>query len=160
VSESDAAALRALLRSRPIAALGTLHDSEPFVSMVPFAIAGSPPRFVVHVSGLAAHTRDMDRDGRVSLLVTAEPGGDVTPQAVARVTIQGDAARLDEEDAFHAQARAAYLARFPESEPMFGFGDFALFAITPRSARLVGGFAQARSFAAEGIANALNALEG
>jgi heme oxygenase (biliverdin-IX-beta and delta-forming) len=150
-----AQALRALIGGQRIAALGTLHAGEPYVSMVPFALAGSPPRLVVHVSALAAHTKDMLQDPRVSVLVAAQPGPDVAPQAVPRVTIQGDAAMVDEGDAAYAAARTAYLARFPESEPMFGFGDFSIFAIAPRSLRLVAGFAQAKTITPETFAEAM-----
>ena len=41
--------------------------------------------------------------------------------------------------------RDAYLARFPEAEPLTGFGDFSFFAIRPAQARFVAGFAQAMS---------------
>lgn len=148
IDPSLAESLRKLLREQRIAALGTLHDGEPFVSMAPFALLASPPRFVIHVSRLAAHTKDMLRDGRVSLLVSAQPDAQTAPQAVPRVTIQGDAAPLDDDDAGHAVAKSAYLERFPEGEPMFGFGDFSLFLVTPRALRFVAGFAQAFSVTA------------
>ena len=155
IDPSFAESLRKLLREQRIAALGTLHDGEPFVSMVPFALLASPPRFVIHVSGLAAHTKDMLRDGRVSLLISAQPDAQTAPQAVPRVTVQGDATPLDEEDEGYAGAKAAYLERFPEGEPMFGFGDFSIFLIVPRTLRLVAGFAQAKTLTADGFAEAI-----
>ena len=148
-------AVRALLSGQRIASLGTLHEGEPYVSMVPFALLASPPRFVVHVSGLAAHTKDMLRDGHVSLMVCGAPDEQTLPQAVPRMTIQGDAAPIGDEDAIHAEAKRAYLERFPESEPMFGFGDFALFAIEPRAVRVVAGFAQAKTLTPQGLARIL-----
>ena len=155
IDPSLAESLRKLLREQRIAALGTLHDGEPFVSMVPFALLASAPRFVIHVSGLAAHTKDMLRDGRVSLLVSAQPDAHTAPQAVPRVTVQGDAAPLDEGHDDYAIAKAAYLERFPEGEPMFGFGDFSIFLIAPRTLRLVAGFAQAKTLTADGLAEAI-----
>lgn len=53
----------------------------------------------------------------------------------------------------HDDARAAYLARLPESAELFSFGDFSLFAISVLSAHFVGGFAQARSLTAAGFAD-------
>ena len=47
--------------------------------------------------------------------------------------------------------------RFPDTEPMFGFGDFSLFLIAPEAGRLVGGFAQARSLRGEEVLEALAA---
>lgn len=155
MTPDQAASLRAILLQQPVAALGTLHDAQPFVSMVPFALVGDGAALVIHVSQLAAHTRDMLLHPQVSVLVMAPPGPDTLPQALPRVTIQGEAEQLDEDAPLHAAARAAYLARFPDSEPMFGFGDFSLFVIRPSSLRLVGGFAQARTLAPEDLVAAL-----
>ena len=70
-------ALARLLRSRATAALGTLHAGAPYVSMVPYAIAAEG--FLVHVSTLAAHTKDMLADARVSLLVAEAEGEAKSP---------------------------------------------------------------------------------
>jgi putative heme iron utilization protein len=148
-----AEALRALLRGQGVAALGTLHDGAPYVSMVPFVLLPDASRVVIHVSSLAAHTRDMLADPRVSLLVVAAP--DVPAQATARVTLQGRAEQLGADSALHAAARAAYLARFPHSAQTFGFADFSLFAIAPEAVRFVGGFAQARSLSPTTLAELL-----
>lgn len=148
--------LRTLLERQRIASLGTLHTGEPYVSMVPFALLPGGD-FIVHVSALAAHTKDMLQSPRVSLLVIAPLEADASPQALARVTIQADAGPLDESTPQHAEARAAYLGRFPQSAQTFELPDFALFAIRPRSLRLVGGFAQAKTLTPEGFARALSA---
>ncbi len=72
-------AMAHLLRERRTAALGTLRTGAPFVSMVPYAIAADGSGFVVHVSKLAAHTKDMLADARVSLLVAdAQSRGEVS----------------------------------------------------------------------------------
>ncbi|MEZ5064048.1 MAG: pyridoxamine 5'-phosphate oxidase family protein [bacterium] len=156
MSSGHVEALRGLLAAQPIAALGTLHGGAPYVSMTPFATV--PGRgFAIHVSGLAAHTKDMLENPAVSLLVIQWPNPAVSPQAAARCTIRGTARRCGESDPDHAAARRAYLARFPDTEPMFGFGDFSLFLIAPEAGRLVGGFAQARSLRGEEVLEALAA---
>jgi len=146
--------LRLLLRQQPIAALGTLHRGEPYVSMVPFALDEAGPAFLIHVSGLSPHTRDMLERPRVSLLVVAPDDGG-RPQARARATIQGDAAPLERGSGRYAEARALYLQRFPEAVDTFALGDFSLFAIRPASVRFIGGFAQAVSLTPELFAHAL-----
>lgn len=153
MNETQAQALTHLLQTQEIAALGTLHDGEPFVSMVPFAL--HPGGFVIHVSQLAAHTKDMLSTPAVSLLVVASPERDTPAQARPRVTIQGTAAPCTESDPRHAEAKAAYLARFPQSAEMFNFSDFSLFIVEPRVARFVGGFAQATSIGAETLSRIL-----
>ncbi len=147
-------ALRILLQDQPLAALGTLHRGEPYVSMVPFALDATVPRLLIHVSALAAHTRDMREHPRVSLLVIA-PADDELPQARARVTIQGEALPMATDSADHIRAKAVYLARFPQAADIFALPDFSLFAITPASARWIGGFAQAVSLGAESLVQAL-----
>lgn len=153
--------LLSLLRATPVAALATVHDGEPFVSMVPFALvpaagpasasAGVPGQTVlaIHVSQLAQHTGHMLANPAVGLMVVASlsslpPGA--SPLALPRLSMQCEARPCAAKAPGHAQARAAYLARFPESEELFGFADFSLFTLAPRQARWVGGFAQAHTF--------------
>lgn len=150
-------ALRKLLGTQPVAALGTLHKGEPFVSMVPFALLPLGRGFVVHVSRLATHTKDMLTHPAVSLLVVAPPAPQVPVQALARATIQGQARQCLDTDPDYAEARRVYLARFPQSADLFGFADFSLFVVVPRSVRFVGGFAQAASITAGTLARIMSA---
>lgn len=147
MEDDTARMLRSLLDRRPVAALGTLHRGEPAVSMVPFVLPPSGTALVIHVSALAAHTRDMQEHPRVSLLVMDKPDDATTPQALPRVALQADAAMLPREGAAYEAARAAYLARFPEAAPMFELGDFSIVTLQPVSARLVAGFGRAYSLA-------------
>jgi heme iron utilization protein len=153
----QAQAMRQLLERQEVAALGTLHKGEPFVSMVPYALAPGGHGFVIHVSRLATHTKDMETDPRVSLLVMDERTPEVPPQALPRVTVQGDARPCAPDAPLYAGAREAYLSRFPNSQEMFGFADFSLFVIEPRSLRVVGGFAQAWSVTAADYARIMAA---
>ncbi|MDP2030780.1 MAG: pyridoxamine 5'-phosphate oxidase family protein [Thiobacillus sp.] len=155
MNSAHAQTLRDLLQTQQVAALGTLHQGQPYVSMVPFARLPGGTDFIIHVSQLAAHTKDMLASPRVSLLVIAPPTPEVMAQELARITIQGEAAQVASGTPAHAAARAAYLSRFPQSEPMFGFSDFSLFAIVPESIRFVGGFAQATTISPETLAEVL-----
>jgi len=151
MTDTPAAQLRQLLHARSVAALGTLHAGAPYVSMVPFAIARDGSGFIIHVSRLASHTRDMLTDARVSLLVMQEVGGGSSALALARVSIQGTAQELASDAPDLARSRAAYLERFPEAAQMFGFADFSLFKIEAESVRFVAGFAQAHSFSGDSL---------
>jgi putative heme iron utilization protein len=144
MDDAQAGSLRDLLLRQEVAALGTLRRDEPFVSMVPYALLPDGV-LVVHVSRLATHTRDMEDHPGVSVMVLAERSPDVPAQALARATLQGEAQVCPPGAADHDPARAAYLARFPDSEPLFEFADFSLMRIVPRSVRFIGGFAQAWS---------------
>jgi putative heme iron utilization protein len=153
----EAAAVRAgaLVARTMTASLGTLHEGAPSVTMVPFAPLREPFGFVVLVSDLASHTRDMVAEARVALLVVEREGGDTPPHALARVAVQGLAHRLDPADPRHAAARAAYEGRFPDMAGLFELGDFRLFAIAPTTVRVVLGFAQATSLTPATLAAAL-----
>ena len=154
--------LRELLLGRGVAALATLHDGRPFASMVPFAAtaAGSRLRLVVHVSGLAAHTRDMRSSPDVCLLITAPESEAVPPQALPRVSISGRAEFIVKEHPEHAILAAAYLGKFPEAADLFQFADFSIVAIEPASARFVAGFARAMTLSAEALSNAIDGTSG
>src|SRR4029077_9493070 len=145
--------LQQLIHGRMIAALGTLHQGGPFVSMVPYAVARDGS-FILHVSRLAAHTRDMLDNPEVSLLITESEGSGKMPQALARVTVQGRA-ELDRDSEKNTDAREVYLSRFPDAAPLFEFSDFNIFIIKPISARVIAGFGQAVTITGEDFAAAL-----
>lgn len=147
----DSLLLRQLLATRPVAALATLHQGEPAVSMVPFVLPAGQVAPVIHVSALAPHTRDLQQHPRVGLLVVAELSEGAPPQALPRVALQADAQVLARGSAEHAAAREAYLARFPDAAVTFGLGDFSLVALQPVSARLVAGFGRAHALVGEAL---------
>lgn len=149
-------ALRALLAARRIAALGTLDaQGLPFVSMVPFAVEPLSGSIVIHVSGLALHTRNLQAAPQVSVMVMDGEVDGEPVHALARVTLIGTAAVLPPESPAWRDARAAYLARFPDAEPMTALGDFMFVAITVNGARQVAGFGAARSLDAQDMAQVL-----
>ena len=148
--------LQQLIHDRMTAALGTLHQGAPFVSMVPYAVA-KDGSFILHVSGLASHTKDMLDNPDVSLLITESEASGKMPQALARVTVQGRAAVLERDSEKNVGAREVYLARFPDAAPLFEFSDFKIFIVTPVSARIIAGFGQAGSIAGEGFKTAISA---
>lgn len=136
--------LEALL-AMPIAALGTLHDGAPFVSMVPVVPTPDGSGFLIHVSNLASHTRDLRADGRMSLMVAAPLTEDQDPLALPRLTLLGTAEAIEAGTEEHEAAAEAYLARFPQAELTLGLGDFFFFRLRPTSGRLVLGFGRALS---------------
>lgn len=152
MTPEQAQTLRELLARQPVAALATLHEGEPAVSMVPCALLPDG-RFVIHVSALASHTADMRAHPEVALLITAPLAAGESPLALPRLSVRGQATPCPAGAPGHDDARAAYLARLPESAELFSFGDFSLFVISVLSARFVGGFAQARSLTAAGFAD-------
>lgn len=144
--------LKSLLESRKVAALATLHMNEPAVSMVPYALLPGSANFIIHVSQLAAHTRDMLENPAVSLLVMDSVEVADSPLSLPRASIQGTARPCPPDAPEYLAARAAYLARLPDAEDLFTFTDFSLFLIEPRMVRYVAGFGKAMSVTAVQLA--------
>ena len=125
------------------------------MSIVPFAVEPVSAQLVIHVSGLAAHTRNLRASPQVSLLVMqAEVAGEAV-HALPRVTLEGLAVVLERDSAAWLQARDAYLARFPDAQPMTELGDFMFVCIAVQGARQVAGFGAARSLDAATVAEVL-----
>jgi putative heme iron utilization protein len=101
---------------------------------VTVAFEGGNPIFLI--SGLAEHTKNLERDPRSSLLV-AEPGF-ADPLANGRVTMLGSCTPVveGEEDS----ARAAFLAAHPNSTYYADFRDFAFWKLHVESVRYIGGY--------------------
>ena len=106
----------------------------PYGSFVTVAFEGGNPIFLI--SGLAEHTKNLERDPRSSLLV-AEPGF-ADPLANGRVTMLGSCTPVveGEEDS----ARAAFLAAHPNSAYYADFRDFAFWKLHVESVRYIGGY--------------------
>lgn len=147
-----------LLRRTRVAMLATQAspDAHPFASLVNVASASDASPILL-LSKLAAHTRHLDADPRMSLLfysaINRPNGGD--PLTHARLTIVGKAERVS--DAVErTQLRWRFLARHPKSSLYVDFADFAFFRVTIEAAHLNGGFGRAANFAAERVITPLN----
>lgn len=156
---------RRIMRSAATASLGTLTlEGGPFVTFVTVAtdIDGAP---LVLLSGLAAHTRHLARDGRASLLMQVLAGEGDDPMTGARATVIGRFRRIAREEADHARLFARFLARHPEAEGYAGFGDFSIHRMIVDGIHLVAGFGRIARLAAADVlvpsdtANAFAAAE-
>lgn len=131
-----------LIRTQRTAALGTLHDGAPLVSMVLYAPTADCSAFYLHISRLAQHTQAILRDSQVGLLIAEPDTGAQDPQTLARVSLQGTASEVLRTDADDEAIRALYLQRFPTATMTLSLGDFAFFRVIPRRGRFVAGFGQ------------------
>ena len=130
---------RRLVRAAGSAALATQANGQPFASLVtPAAAPDLSP--LLWLSTLSEHTRQLQTESRCALLFTGEPDGP-NPQTTPRVTLTGQAERVEGAEA--AALKARWLARHPYAALYADFGDFALWRIALGGALLVGGFARA-----------------
>ena len=151
MNPETSALLAALIRGQRNAALGTLRQGAPLVSMVLYLPARDFSAFFMHVSGLAWHTQDMLADARVSLSIAQGDDGARDPQTLARVSVRGAATAIANESADHAALKAAWLARFPDSAINFELADFSFFRLVPRDARFVAGFGSIHNLTAAAL---------
>jgi len=156
MKEEAARAAAGLVRRCRVAALGTLHEGIPAVSQVPFAVLPAADcALVVLVSRLAAHTRAMEQDPRVGLMIAQPEDGQTVAHALARVSIGAEARMIPRAHPDYGAARVAYAARFPDQAFLFDLGDFELYALAPRTVRVVAGLAQAASITPAALAQAI-----
>jgi putative heme iron utilization protein len=141
--------LAQLIRSQRIAALGTLRDGAPLVSMVLYAASADLSTFYIHISRLAQHTQDIQQDARVSLMIAEADPGNQDPQSLARISIRGEAVEIPPTAVDYEQARAVYLEKSPQAAFNFKLGDFTLYRIQVRRARYVAGFGKIFNLTAE-----------
>lgn len=138
-ASSRARPARLLLRARRSGVIATQSErfpGFPFASAVPYAVdaAGCP---VLLVSDLAAHSRNLARDPRMSLCVH---GSDVL--SGERVTVLGRVSGADGD----AAVRERYLALFPEARTFAALGDFHFVRMEPEAGHYIGGFGDIRWF--------------
>lgn len=126
---------RRFLRAQSQGVLSTLSQrlaGFPFGSVAPFILdhAGRP---VILISTLAEHTKNIDADPRVSLIV--QPFAD-DMQNTGRATVLGRAERLPDKDTLGPR----YLRYFPQAQGYFAMHDFSFYRIEPVRIRWIGGF--------------------
>ena len=108
-------------------------EGYPYGSFVTVAFDDGNPVFLV--SGLAEHTRNLERDHRASLMV-AEAGA-ADPLANGRVTLLGPCTRVEEDG---GSARASFLATHPNAAYYADFRDFGFWKLQVKAVRYIGGY--------------------
>jgi len=127
-----------ILSNATVASLGTLTEAgAPFLSLVTVAPVGEL-HLAMLLSGLAAHTRNLHRDSRCSLLLTKPQQPNSNPLTEPRLTLTGSATRLERTD--DSSERDAFLAVHPDASMYADFGDFAVWRFEFSNAHFVAGF--------------------
>ena len=142
-SENVQDAWSALVEDVRAAVLLTMRNGRPFGSHVPYIFGSDWSRAYLHLSRLALHTQHLLADPHVSLFIAEPDGPEKNPLALRRMNLQGKAAILSPDAPTYDAMKKRYLERFPQSEMMFGFGDFALWELRLEEAHFVLGFGQA-----------------
>jgi hypothetical protein len=137
---------RQLLRAQRTAALSTLDaQGAPYGSLVNYAttLEGAP---IVFISGLAWHTRNLERDRRGCLLVTDDGAAPGDALAGARVSVMGQFVPISRD-----KAAGRYLARHPEADFYIKFQDFSFWALAVETVHAVAGFGRIQTLGTEQV---------
>jgi len=142
-AERAAAAARALLAAESVGVLSTIsvrRAGTPYGSVTPYALssAGQP---LLLLSALAAHTHNLRGDPRAGLFV-GDHSAAADPQAGARLSLMGRALPVGDDEA--PDARARYVARWPQATGTLALGDFSFWRFEIEEARFIAGFGEIR----------------
>lgn len=143
--------LKSLLTTRRVLSLAVIVDGAPLSGLLPFAMQADFAAVLVHASSLAKHTAGLDEGASVSFLIHAADTPDSDPLQLPRLSMQARVAKLAKDSSDYPPAQAAYVARFPSSQPIFGLGDFNLYALLPITGRFVVGFGRALNLTADAL---------
>ncbi len=132
-----------LIRNRRWAALATYGPDGSEASWVAYVPEPDFSGFLLHLSTLSGHTRNLLADSRVGLAISEPEQDSEDPQTLARVMIQGQIAVIAQDSLDYQKASRRYQERLPDAAPRFAFGDFLLLRLAPTRVRFVGGFARA-----------------
>lgn len=116
----------------------------PFGSVLPFCLDdnGWP---VIQVARISQHTRNMDKDSKVSLII-CEPGLDDVLTG-KRLTVVGNAEKISDNN----EVAQIYYSLFPQGRIYQNAHESDFYRIVPVRSRYIGGFAQAFWFDNEAL---------
>jgi len=137
------------------AMLATHGDDGPNAGMVA-VVASADGDLLMHLSRLAAHTRQILAQPQVAILL-CQPDDEHTVadvQTLPRVTLYGVAQVISRDQPDYAPLQQTYLRRLPAATMLFDFPDFVLLRVVVERGRFVGGFAQARNLTREVLVQA------
>lgn len=134
-------AARALMAQARAGALGSINkDGSPLVTLVAVATIedGAP---LLLLSQIAAHTQNILREPRASLLIEGT-SDDPDPMTAPRLSLSGKMVALDESEI--AKAKARFVEKHPGSEPYDTELDFSYYRLAIESVRFNQGFGRFR----------------
>ncbi|MBL4865151.1 MAG: HugZ family protein [Pseudomonadales bacterium] len=106
----------------------------PFGSVAPYCL-DSEGHAVILISSIAQHTKNIENDKKVSLIVTEGEVDDI--HTAARLTILAEAVRVTDEE-----VKERYYRFFPPAREYHAQHNFEFYRLNTVKARFIGGFGQ------------------
>lgn len=157
MNEDDQELLKRLFFSVRVLSLATVIEGEPYVGLLPFAVATGDAALLIHASDLARHTRGLTEGAPFSALLHQPDRPDRDPLQIPRATFSGQVTRLDKSSPAYTQGRGEYLSRFPDSAMTFQLADFNLYRLTVDKVRFVAGFGRAYNITLDRLQDIISA---
>ena len=127
------------------------EDGAPNASYAPF-VMDEGRNIYIYISALSTHTRNLQTNGRASVLFIEDEGKTEQIFARRRLTYNCTTVRLKRETDDWNQVVDRFQARFGELIQMFrGLSDFQLYQLKPQSGRFVIGFGAAYDISADNL---------
>ena len=128
----------------------------PFGSAVPYCLDANGWPLIL-ISRIAQHTRNLQADGKCSLLVGERAAEDV--QATGRLTLLAEARQLIDPSAIEVAAQR-YYRYFPDARDYHRAHDFDFWVLQPVRWRYIGGFGAIHWLEEVALANPFAADDG
>ncbi len=143
--------LKQLLEGQRVLSVAVVLDGEPQLGLLPFAVLADHTGVVVHVSTLARHTRGLLSGNPVAVLIHQSEEAVTDPLQVPRVSMNASTVELRSGTRGYDDAKARFLARFPDAAITFELADFRLLELHFLHGRYVEGFAKAMDIRPEDL---------
>jgi catechol 2,3-dioxygenase-like lactoylglutathione lyase family enzyme len=144
VDDAARSRLGALVADHRQAVLATLDsESAPYTAMTAYVHQPEAGGFLIHLSELSAHKRQLRANPRCSLMIFEPDDGQGEVLQRCRLSLSCQARLLPKDGPDYATAQLAYLERLPGHAMMFGLGDFDLFLLEPQGGLMNAGFGRA-----------------
>ncbi len=137
------AEVQSLLNMTRVGMLATIGEALPLASAVPFVVLDGWADLLLHISTLAAHTQNLLRDPRLSLLVMEADAPQKNPLALKRLILQGTAGRIDLQSPTYDSLARRFTDRFPDAAVTMVLSDFQLWRLQIQTAQFIAGFGRA-----------------
>ena len=133
----------------PVEPQAAACPSWPYASATGYILEDTERLTVdIFLSRLARHTRNIQKNPAVSLLVV-EAKSQAPIHEKMRATLLGRTVMVKDADDFN-RLKGMYLKKFPKAELFFSLPDFAFYRIEPREIHWIAGFGKAGTFVFDG----------
>jgi len=138
--QEQLASFIALRQSLVLATHDALGECE--LGVTPFVFVDGV--FAVLLSGLAPHTRHLEREPRAQIMLLEDETETRQPYARLRMSVRCEVTRLARDDERSDAIFAQMQARFGSIVPLLrGLNDFNVFTMQPKDGRFIAGFGKA-----------------